>query len=219
MKSNSQFSWLSIIKIGLLGSVVALLISLVGLVQASDRRAIIPGVLTMGQTLLLLSMVFSAYLAVREVRKAKEGEITRTLLIASGALSSLVVSAMLAALVIIGSIVNLRVVLLNASPELFEILTVGLGRGVGLVVLLVIGASVGALISYVLTLQEKYQQAIILGLSLIPVIAILNSALFAGRGVSLLSAIIIFLVSSVLSYWWSTSKDRLKERYNNLAPG
>jgi branched-chain amino acid transport system permease protein len=216
MNNEQRFEWLSIVKIGLLAGAVALLLSLVGLIQAADRRPIIPGTLSMGQTLVLLNLVFAAYMAVREVRSKHDGEPPRWLPVASGALASLVTSAMLALLVLIGGVINLRAVFLNASPELFELLTLELSTGLGLVVLLLIGAIVGALIAAILTLPGQFQRAIILGLALIPTIAILNSALFAGRGVELWVAIIIFVVAAGGSYFWSISQDRVKDRINSL---
>ena len=46
MNEEPRFDWWKTVQVGLLGGVVALLISLVGLVQAADRRAIIPNVLS-----------------------------------------------------------------------------------------------------------------------------------------------------------------------------
>ncbi len=218
MTTESRFDWFLAVKTGLLAGIAALLICLVGLVETANKRPIIPGILSMGQTLLLLSLVFSAYLAVRRARTDQEGELSRLRVVASGALASLVTSALPAALVLVGGWINLRPVFVNASPELYDLLTLGLGTGVGLIVLLLIGAIVGGVIAAILTLQEQYRQAILLGLSLIPTIALLNSALFAGRGVSLPVAIGIFVVAAGANYLWITRQDRVKERINSLPP-
>ena len=218
MDAEPRFDWLSAIKVGLLGGAVALLISLVGLVQAADRRPIIPGILSMGQTLLLIALVLSAYLAVRQARADAEEQPPRLWLVASGALASLVTSAMLALLVLLGTWINLRGVLINASPELFELLTLGLSTGLGLVVLLLIGVGVGAAVGAILTLSGRYQGAVVLGLGLIPTLAILNSALFAGRGVSLLGAVVIFVAAAGGRYLWTLYQDRVQDRISALPP-
>jgi branched-chain amino acid transport system permease protein len=218
MKTSSRFDWLSAIKTGLLGGVTALFLALVGMVEASHRRPIIPGIVSMGQTLLLFTLVFSTYLAVRRARAGQEEEIPRPWLIVSGVLAGLVTNTFLAVLVLIGGEIDLRSVFVNASLALYGILTLGLGTGLGLVVLLLIGAGVGAAMAAVLTLPQRYQRAILLGLGLIPIIAILNSALFAGRGVSLLGAIVIFLAAAGSSYLWSMYQDIVKERINALPP-
>jgi branched-chain amino acid transport system permease protein len=218
MNTKPRFDWMGCVQLGLLGGVVAVFISLVGLIEATDRRAIIPGVLSMGQTLLLVTFAFSAFLAVRQQRGDVEEEVPRLWLIGSGALAGLVTSAMLALLVLVGSLVNLRAVFLNASPELYDILTLGLGTPLGLIVLLVVGAVVGALIGANQTLPAQVGRAILLGLGLVPTIAILNSALFAGRGVSLLAAVLIFGLTLAGNLAWSASQDRVKGRIQSLPP-
>jgi branched-chain amino acid transport system permease protein len=217
MNATSRFDWRSALKVGLLGGGVALFLCLVGLIEASDRRPIIPGVLSMGQTLLLLTLVLFAYLAVRQT-KASQENVPRGWLILSGALVGLVTNAFLAALVLIGEWIDLRAVFVNASPALYELLTLGLGTGLGLIVLLLIGAGVGAAIGTILSLTESYQRAILLGLGLIPIVAILNSALFAGRGVSILGAVLIFLVAAGSSLLWSRYQDPVKKRIEALPP-
>jgi branched-chain amino acid transport system permease protein len=222
MNTKPRFDWLGNIQIAALGGVVAVFISLVGLVEATHRRAIIPGVLSMGQTLLLLTMTFTAYLAIRRQQEKdqgadqKEPTQSRSSLILTGTVASLVTCAMLALLLVIGNWINLRTVFLNASPELFDILTLGLGTPLGLIVLLAVGAAVGALVGAILSLPAPIARAILLGLGLIPTIAILNSALFAGRGVSLLAAILIFIISAAGSYAWSISQGRIRGRISSL---
>jgi branched-chain amino acid transport system permease protein len=217
MNERPRFDWLSAIKTGLLGGGVALFLCLVGLIEASDRRPIIPGVLSMGQTLLLLTLALFAYLAVRKTRANQEG-VSRLWLVLSGTLVGLVTNAFLAALVLIGGWIDLRAVFVNASPALYGILTLGLGTGLGLIVLLLIGAGVGAAIGAALSLPELYQRAILLGLGLIPIVAILNSALFHGRGVSILGAIVVFVVAAGSSLLWGRYQDRVKERIEALPP-
>jgi branched-chain amino acid transport system permease protein len=210
--ATGRLDWLSPLKTGLLGGSVALFLALVGLVEASNQRPIIPGVLTMGQTLLLITLVFIAFVAVRRARASQQAELSRSWLIANGVLAGLVTNGFLAALVLVGGWIDLRLVFVNASPGLFDILTLGLPTGPGLIVLLLIGAVTGALIAAVLTLSERYERAILLGLGLIPTVAILNSALFAGRGVSLLGAILIFVLSAGASYLWSTYQGSVQAR-------
>jgi branched-chain amino acid transport system permease protein len=220
-----RFDATPIVKMGLLGGGTALFLALVGLVEAADQRPIISGVLSMGQTLLLITLALIAWLAVRQTRASSQWiseeagmtrAVPRTWLIASGALAGLITNAFLAALVLIGGWVDLRAVFVNASPALFDILTLQLNTGPGLIVLLLIGLGVGAAIGAILTLAQEYQRAILLGLGLIPTIAILNSALFAGRGVSILGAIAIFVVAAGGSYAWSRYQDRVRARVDSL---
>jgi len=218
MKAGSRFNWWSPIKMGLLAGAVGLLITLTGMVEASHNRFIIIGVLSLGQTLLLLTMVFAGYLAVRQVRIDQHSEPPRLWLILSGALAGLITNAVLVALVIFGSFVNLRNIFVNASPALYDILTLGLGVPAGLIGLLIVGAIVGALTALLMTLPERPSRAIALGLGLIPTVAILYSALFAGRGLSILGAVVIFLLGAGGYYLWGTWQPRMEARMAGLSP-
>jgi branched-chain amino acid transport system permease protein len=218
MNVPSRFDLWSPVKMGLLTGAAALLMALTGMVEASDKRAVISGLLSLGQTLVLIVLVFTGYLAARQVRADREDEPAHLQLIASGAVAGLVVSALLAALVLIGGWINLRPVFTNASPTLYDLLTLGLGQ-VGLIVLLLVGAGVGGLMAAVLTLPERPRKALLLGLGLIPIVSILNSALFAGRGLSILSALILFLVVAGGSYLWSTYQAQVRERIEGLPSG
>jgi branched-chain amino acid transport system permease protein len=217
MKTGSRFNWWSPIKMGLLAGAVGLLISLTGMVEASDNRYIIIGVLSLGQTLLLLTMVFAGYMGVRQARIDQHSEPPRLWLILSGTLAGLITNAVLVALVIFGSFVNLRNIFVNASPALYDILTLGLGVPAGLIGLLIAGAIVGALTALLMTLPERPSRAIALGLGLIPTVAILYSALFAGRGLSILGAVVIFLLGAGGYYLWGTWQPRMEVRMAGLS--
>jgi len=219
MNAERRFNWWSAIKTGLLGGAVALLIALTGMVEASNNRYIVAGVLTLGQTLLLLIMVFAAYRAVRQVRADYGGEPPVSWLILSGAVAGLITNTMLVILVIFGNWINLRDVFANASPALYDILTLGLGSPIGLIVLLLIGAVVGVLTTGIMILPERPRKALALGLGLIPTVAILNSALFAGRGLSVVRALVVFVVGAGGYYIWSIGQPRVKARVGTMSPG
>jgi branched-chain amino acid transport system permease protein len=218
MDTRIGFTWQSVVRLGLLGGAIALFLCLVGIIEASNETPIISGVISLGQTMLLITVLFPAALAVRDVRSRQGGEPPRLWLVASGALASFVTAAMLALLVLIGNWLDLRAVFINASPELYEMLTFGLGIPAGLIVMLVVGAGVGALSGLVLSLEARYQQPIITGLGMIPIVAILWSALFSGRGLSVVSAAVIFAVSAGASYFWQTSRTRVQTRLDTLPP-
>ncbi|MGZ3514698.1 MAG: hypothetical protein ACXU93_12185, partial [Thermodesulfobacteriota bacterium] len=53
------------IRIGLIGGVVEVLLALIGMIEAFSQRDIISHVISMGHTLLLLVILFMAYLAAK----------------------------------------------------------------------------------------------------------------------------------------------------------
>ena len=217
MSAQPRFNWRSLVSIGLLGGAIALFVVLVGIVEASDRTPIISGVISLGQTILLLTLIFPAVLAVRDLRTGR-GEPARLSAVVAGAVVSLITAVTLALLVLAGNLINLRAVFANASPGLWDILTFGLGIPAGLIVLLLVGVGVGALIGLVLSLQNRIRQTLIAGVGLIPIVAILWAALFAGRGLSVVGAAVIFAISAGGSYFWQTSRTRVQSRLDTLPP-
>jgi branched-chain amino acid transport system permease protein len=218
MHTRNAFNWQSVLRLGVLGGAIALFLCLVGIVEASDRTAIVTGVISMGQTMLLITVLLPAALAIRSLRADHEGEPPRLWLVAGGALATLVTAAMLALLVLVGELIDIRAVFTNASPELYDLLTFGLGVPAGLIVLLIVGAGVGALAGLVMSLESRWQQPIVTGLGLIPLVAILWAALFSGRGLSIVGAGVIFAVGAGASYLWQSSWERVQTRIDALSP-
>ena len=143
------------IRMGLIGGVITLLMCLIGIVEASTGRAVIYPFLSLGQTLLLMAYVLTCASAIRRTEAASEGGLSRLWVIASGALAGLLVSAFLAALVIIGNWIDLRAVFIRASPELYALLSFGLPLVPGVVARLLAGLALGALVAAAYLLPER----------------------------------------------------------------
>ncbi len=138
MQLQTSTPWKAALRAGALGGAIALLLSLVGMVPSFSQRYIISGWFTMGQVLFLAPVLFTVSAALRR----GEWNISQR-----GLLNSLLAGAVhggvLSALVLIGSVVNLRAMLVNASPQLYNALTFGRGLFPGLPILLAISALVG----------------------------------------------------------------------------
>jgi branched-chain amino acid transport system permease protein len=147
----------SALRTGLAGGAVALLVCLVGMVEAFSDREIIAGVLSLGQTLLLIIFFGTGYAAAKGDERTKLSPGVR---IGQGALAGLVAAAILCGLVIVGGAVNLRAMFIHASPALYEILTFGLGNALGLALLLAVGAGMGAVAGGALGLPAGRRRAL-----------------------------------------------------------
>ncbi len=135
---SDRGSWGQVISGGLIFGGAAVFVSLVGMVEALGVRVIVIGVIDFGRLLLLLIGLGAGYQA---ARRGSGGAPTALL---RGLLAGAATGAGLAALLVLGSVVNLRGMFINASPTLFEIISFGRGTaGVPLVV--AAGAVVGAL--------------------------------------------------------------------------
>lgn len=216
MNVKPRFNWSLQIKNGMLGGLVALLMALVGLIELSLGRPLIVGLLSLGHMLLLLPFVWAGYQAVRQAQANPNGQLSKGQVLACGALAGLLTGVPLAALVLIGQAINLRTVFINASPTLYSLLTFKLDVGIGSVVLLIVGAILGLLVAALFALPARPRQALVLGLGSVPLIAILSSALFAGRGLSIVGAIVAFLAIAGASYGWNVLQPKAAARISSL---
>ncbi len=109
------------------------------MVEAFSQRDIIGNVISMGHTLLLLVAVFMGYLAAKRTTRTEP-----LWILVNSFISGLIVGGLVALLVIVGSLINLRKVFVNAMPVLYELLTFKQGTQIGVFLLLGAGALSGA---------------------------------------------------------------------------
>jgi len=216
--TNTRFDLSPAIRIGLTGGLITLLTCLIGIVEASTVRAVVYPVLSLGQTLLLLAYALFCSMAVRRMLASSGKALPRLWVVGSGALAGLLISVFLVVLVLIGNWINLRDVLIRASPQLYDLLTFGLGLFPGIIVLLLFGLILGALIGVVYLLPERLRRALIMGLVLIPLLAIVGSAFFAQRGLTIFVAVIVFVVGAGATYLWAGVGGTVRKRIADLPP-
>ena len=65
------------LRIGLIGGVVEILLALIGMIEAFSQRDIISQVISLGHTLLLLVVLFMAYLAAKRTTGNKPLQVLR----------------------------------------------------------------------------------------------------------------------------------------------
>lgn len=208
-----QSPWKQAVQAGLLGGALALLLSLVGMVVAFSGRWIISGVFTMGQVIFLGPILLMTYSMIRRTSPQS----TRTVLL-SGLLAGLAGGAVLAALLIIGKLVNLQAMFVNAAPPLYNVLTFGKALGLGVVILLVVCTIMGGLAAAIFVLPQRIRTAIIQGLLWVTLVGLLRDliltvttrwgvlgslikSLFANSGLNIVGALIVFVLITAIYYW------------------
>jgi branched-chain amino acid transport system permease protein len=162
--------WRRIGRITGLGAVVALYLCLVGIVVTFDQRDLIVGIVSLGDATLIVTYLVTGYLA---ASYAGASGLRRVL---TGALGGAGVGAGLSALVLIGSVVNLRAVLLQASPELYSLLTLGLGVA-GFWVPTAFGAFFGAVGGATRAARPSLQRSLIVGALAVVVLGVFGGLL------------------------------------------
>lgn len=161
-------SWVGVLRAGAIAAVVALYVCLVGLVPTFNTRPLIAGVLSLGQAFLLGAFVAGGYLAAKRI----DGPAWQR--IGAGALAGLIGGAALSVLLLLGPAFNLRSIFLNASPQLFDIITLEMGAE-AFWVPSAVGFAVGAIAAGVTVLPGAVQRAIAVG-----VVSLILLGLFAG---------------------------------------
>ena len=224
-----DFDMRSSVRLGLIGGASLVLVSAIGMVETFHERLIVGGLISMGQSVLvalLLAICFSA---------AKQASAKKALSILGGALSGLVSTALLAGLVWISQLINLREVLVNVSPTLISILAFGKSLpgelGAATLLLLFYGAVFGALAGVLYILPGRIRSAVFSGLLWVAILGLLGELIRtvltgrailgalewmlgtrAEKGLSQVGAATVFVVAASLSYASHRYGAQVKER-------
>jgi branched-chain amino acid transport system permease protein len=185
----------------------------------------------MGNILLLLTAVFFSYLSAK-----KTGRERRPMVFGTAVLTGVMTAAGLALLVSIGKLINLRMVFINASPALYQILTFYYGPKLGIPLLLLSGALSGFFAGLLYLAPPLVRKILITALGTVamtgvlqdmlrPVIYIwgplakINPLLFAANGLTLKGAVGLFVLVAVLVYAWGRKGSAVKARLAGLPAG
>lgn len=228
---KENFLW-NAVKTGLLGSAIAIFICLVGMAEVFSKRAVIEGVMTLGQFVLLATMVSVGYIASRQT-SGLLGQNRPVYNLSAGLVAGLLTGLLLALFVFIGYRVNLRAVFLNASPALYNLLTFGKGQS-NIWLLPAISAVAGLIGGAFLLLPEFVRRPLTRSLlvmiflaffsGLFRVVLINQGAsiskaakyLFGQSGLTVNGALIFFLGVLAISVFWNSKGGDIRKGVANL---
>lgn len=202
------------VRTGLYAGLISLSVSAIGMVQSFDERDIITNFFSLGQLLLFGAPFFVGYLIARrdELHQVVPGLLNGFV---AGAVTALPVIGLIG---LASSWQLIRSSLVNVSPQLIEILTLGAGPVVGSLLLALVMGVLGALGVAIHLPPERYRRALINGLVWTVVIGMLSEILinvlrpllgrsvmgflFGTKGITLPTAVILFVAIVVGTYWW-----------------
>lgn len=210
---DTRSSWKETFQSGLLGGAIGVLLALVGMVSAFSQRYIISSVFSMGQVLFLAPLLFMAYFAIRRTTPQ-----TMRKVILLGLLAGFAGGLVLVAFLILGRLVNLQAMFINASPALYRLLTFSQDFVPGLLILLVVSTIMGGLAGAIFILPQRARAAVIQGLLWMTLIGLLRDmivtvttrwgplaglfrSLFASSGLTIIGAVIVFALVTGIYYW------------------
>ncbi|MEJ5378442.1 MAG: leucine/isoleucine/valine transporter permease subunit [bacterium] len=150
---KSRLGWRKPVKIGLVTGAVGTLVALVGMVEAFSYRLIVADLLSMGHALIFSVLIFGAILGARGARPAQAW--------LKGGITGVVASSLLGVLVLLGRIIPLRAVFINASPELFNLLSFGQEGFAGILMICAAGLLSGVLAGGMHVLPDPIRPALI----------------------------------------------------------
>ncbi len=227
---QGKFIWQQGIKIGLIGGIVEVLLALVGMIEAFSQRDIISHIISMGHTLLLLVILFMAYLAAKRTPRTEP-----LWVLINSFISGLIVGGVLALLVIVGGLINLRKVFINASPLLYQLLTFDQGVKAGIPLLLGGGGLSGLLAGLLYLAPKLLRRVLIISLgSVVGVgvlqdllrptfalwgpLAVINEWLFTANGLTFHGTMGLFVLIALLSYFWAQKGNAIRADLKRLSP-
>jgi branched-chain amino acid transport system permease protein len=227
---QSKFIWQQGIKIGLIGGIVEVLLALVGMIEAFSQRDIISHIISMGHTLLLLVILLMAYLAAKRTPRTEP-----LWVLINSFISGLIVGGVLALLVIVGGLINLRKVFINASPLLYKLLTFDQGVKAGIPLLLGGGGLSGLLAGLLYLAPKLLRRVLIISLgsvvgagvlqdllrptfALWGPLAVINEWLFTANGLTFHGTMGLFVLIALLSYFWAQKGNAIRADLKRLSP-
>ena len=231
MIKKDNFLW-TVIRTGLLGGLVGIFLSVIGMIEVFSKRDVIENVITLGDFMLLATALMTGFIAARSTFELFPQKRLVNNLIA-GAVAGLTTGLLLAAFVWLGTQINLRAVFLNASPALFELLTFKRGAG-GVWLLPELGVLAGLVGALLFSLPEKFRQPITRGIFFLFAMALFSGLfrvvminqsgnteklakyLFGQSGLTVPGTVIFFVLVVAVSIFWSARSQTIQNGYARL---
>ncbi len=218
---------------GLIGSVAALHVSLVGMVVTFQTRDLIADIVTIGTTLPMAVALIVGWRAGAPQRS--EPRVTSAAgTLALGAVGGAVVGLVLAAAAIFVVAVDVGWIFVNGRPRLAEILQLGQGPAVGSLILVAGGAifgavgaalhvlppalsravAIGGIVTVVVALMEPFLGAVLRNLSLDAI----EDLLYASGGLTPIGFILVFALVAGAVYAWAKRGHVARQRVEAMPP-
>ncbi len=228
---KENFLW-NATKTGLIGGAIGIFLCLIGMVEIFHKRAVIEEVITLGQFVLLVTMLGSGLVASRRTGELL-GQNRPFHGLAAGLVAGAVTGLLVALLVVIGAQINIRAVFLNASPALYNILTFKQGVP-GAWQLPAIGSLAGLIGAAFLLLPDAAKRplsrafifvalmSLFAGIIRVPMVSqggaweTVAKDLFGQTGLTKLGAAVFFFGVSAISAFWSSQGKKVQTGFDRL---
>jgi branched-chain amino acid transport system permease protein len=223
---------------GLIGGVAIIYLALVGMIEKFEARHLIGDWLNLGRLMLALPPLVAAYLATRpRVQAGRVVRPSRGPAVTAGLVSGVLtggLAALWVAFVHLFPDGAVRNIFVAVSPTLLSIMTFGKSLLVGALLLVVVGAVLGALGGAYQTLPERLRRPLSIGLATTFMFALLQriipqlifylnldstwlySTTFGG--LTPIGAVVVFVVATGLPALWAARGQVVRQRVAQLPP-
>lgn len=214
---NTEISsiWKKAINNGLISGVLCLLMILVGLVESFGRTDIISGVVTLGDILLLTPVLIFTYSTFQNFSDAPKATLAGVTAVIGG-LAGLVILS----LILLGQVLDIRIMFVNASPSLFNMLMRDVSLPLGAIIPILTCLVAAFLTLGLFLIPARPRSAVIQGLLWVVIVGtlrdqiliidlfkiqpfsfILKKIFFATSGLKPLGSILVFALTVGLAYY------------------
>jgi branched-chain amino acid transport system permease protein len=219
-------AWRGVINAGLIAGAVGLYLCVVGIVPIFSSQPLVVDVISLGQLSLVMTFLAAGFAA---AQRGPRGPLAGIL---AGALAGLISGAFLSALILLSSVVNLRAFLPNASPELFEVLTLGSDPVINGFWIPMLAGVLGGIFGAVLALlPRRARELVIINLTALVLVGLFAGlarqrmlsgdfgdiadqarAIFASKGLTVAGALLTMAVASLGYLAWTGLRMRSRMR-------
>ncbi len=210
-------AWRGVINVGLIAGAVAIYLCVVGIVPIFSGQPLVVDVISLGQLPLVVTFLAAGFAAARRgPREPLPG-------LLAGTLAGVISGAFLSAFILLSTAVNLRTFLPNASPELFEVLTLGSDPVVdGFWIPMLVGAIGGVLGAVLALLPRRARELVVVNLTALVLLGLFaglarqrmlsgdfgdiadqTRAIFASKGLTVAGALLTMAVASLGYLAWT----------------
>jgi len=215
MNNLASAAWKKALNTGLISGILAIMISLIGMVESFGDTFIINRFVSLGDILHMAPILILIYGAIKTYDQA-----TWKLQLAYSTFSGAIAGLMLTVLVLFGSAVDIREMFVNASATLFRLLMFGIELPGGAFILILKCIILGASAFGLFKLQPRWRNAIMQGIVWVvligtlrdqillasfaqidPLNSILRGFFFAQSGLTQFGGILLFLIVVAAYYF------------------
>jgi branched-chain amino acid transport system permease protein len=220
MKTETSSNWKKAINNGIIAGSLSVLVILVGLVEAFSDTDVISGLINMGDLILLAPVIALTYVLLRSL-----SETSKAKLVAYSAVTGLIAGTIISLLILLGNVVDMRSMFVNASPNLFNMLMRGIPFPAGLIVPPILCIVTSLVTLGLFLIPSRFRSPVIQGLMWVtilgtlrdqiliidllkvqPIATLLKRVIFAASGLRPLGALIVFAIVAGISFYAATRR-------------